>query len=100
MLLPAFAQGDPIAHWQALSEKYGELPDVMSVSEPTIAAIEGKAKPLDSRDYAPETGREVELQLLEAKSAIEGTDDMTDAEFDLLYGFGHLTLPESLPPAE
>lgn len=47
---------------------------------------------MDSRDYKPGTGREVGLQLLEARAAIEGTDDIPNAVFDLMVGSGLLSL--------
>lgn len=64
MLLPGFVDGDPVAHWQALSERYGELPDVEAVFDAKLQSVGGKAKPLDKRDIDRDDALEMELSIL------------------------------------
>lgn len=83
MLLPGWIQGSASDYWMALSERYGELPELISVSEPKLVAGDAKAKPLDKRDINRDDAMLAEIEAREAHRAEAGAADHGRVEFEL-----------------
>jgi len=99
MLLPGWIAGAAQDYWLALSERYGELPDVVSVSEPKLVAGEAKPKPADKRDVDRDDALLAEIEAREAHRAEAGAAEHGRVEFELRRARGLYAAEEDAAPA-
>jgi hypothetical protein len=94
MLLPAWIDGNAQNHWMALSERHGELPDVVSVSPPKIAAPEARPKALDRRDVDRDCSLLAEIEARQAHYAEPLAAEHGRVEFELRRTWGRYAIED------
>ena len=98
MLLPGWIDGDAVSYWLALSERHGELPDVLKVSEPKLVAAEAKAKVPDKRDVDRDDALVAELEARQAHYAEPKAAEHGRVEFELRRARGRYAIDEEEAP--
>lgn len=96
MLLPGWYPGGSIQdHWMDLSERYGELPEVMRVTPPKLVAA-SKAKPRDKRDVDRDDQLLFEIEVRSAHYATEAAHGLSRAEFEIRRARGEFDSDETV----
>jgi hypothetical protein len=88
MILPGWTDGDHVAHFEALSERYGQLVDVISSKPPKIEAPVSQIKPKDSRDIDRDDALIAELELREAHAGEVKAAEHSAVMFELARARG------------
>jgi hypothetical protein len=96
MLLPGWYPGGSIAdHWMGLSERYGELPEVLNVTPPKLVAT-SKVKPKDKRDADRDDQLLSEIEIRDAHYTTEAAHGLSRAEFEIRRARGEFDSDEAV----
>lgn len=83
MVLPGWVGGDAAGAFQSLSERFGELGDVLNVTMPKLVDAGGKTKPKDKRDVDRDDSMLAEAAVRNAHRAQPKAAADTRIEFEL-----------------
>lgn len=83
MLLEGWVDGDAVAHFEALSERYGQLPHIVSVTPPKLVGPVAQVKPTDSCDVDRDDALEAEIEVREARYAQPAAAEHGIVEFEM-----------------